>query len=105
MANSGRWASRCALHTAPCSIRAGTAIREAFALPQSVICRVGDQASSSVLLQGPCRSSNKPPTYQRPHLSRTCLTLNVAVGGGELGLERPPGGAYPHWKAPPFHGA
>src|SRR5215831_10547674 len=30
-ANSGRWASRCALHTAPCSIRVGTAIREELA--------------------------------------------------------------------------
>src|SRR5258708_969718 len=45
-ANSGRWASRCALHNAPCSIRVegwdGDTGSVGNPLPQAVICRVGD---------------------------------------------------------------
>src|SRR6266446_4090231 len=46
MVRSGRWAFRCALHNAPCSIRVegwnGDTGRVGNPIPQSVICRVGD---------------------------------------------------------------
>src|SRR6202795_3265440 len=46
-ANSGRWASRCDLHNAPCSIWVGgsygNAGRVGNPIPQSAICGVGDR--------------------------------------------------------------
>src|SRR5215469_18046015 len=43
--DKGPWQSRCALHTAPCSISGwnGDTGRVGNPLPQSVICRVGDR--------------------------------------------------------------
>src|SRR6266853_1271898 len=73
MANSGRWASRCALHNAPCSIRVegwdGDTGRVGNPLPQSVICRVGDgddvwQAKLPLLC---CYEAPVDPVINHPH--------------------------------------
>src|SRR5713101_1670437 len=73
MANCGRWASRCALHNAPCSIHVGgwygNAGRVGNPIPQSVICRVGDgddvwQAKLPLLS---CYETPVDPVINHPH--------------------------------------
>src|SRR5712691_517384 len=85
MANSGRWASRCNLHNAPCSIRVGgsygNAGRVGNPIPQSVICRVGDrddvwQAGLPLLC---CYEAAVDPVIDDPHTDTVSLANLVDV--------------------------
>src|SRR6516164_8140579 len=90
-ANSGRWASRCGLHNAPCSIRVegsyGNAGRVGNPIPQSAICRVGDcddvwQARLPLLR---CYETAVDPVIDDPHTDAVSLAnlFDVECTGGK----------------------
>src|ERR1700681_1684388 len=91
-ASSGRWASRCDLHNAPCSIRVegwyGNAGRVSNPIPQSVICRVGDrddvwQPGLPLLC---CYEAPVDPVINHPHTDAVSLAdlFDVERIGGKL---------------------
>src|ERR1700687_3944876 len=85
MARSGRSASRCNLHNAPCSIRVGgsygNAGRVGNPIPQSAICRVGDrddvwQAGLPLLC---CYEAAVDPVIDDPHTDAVSIANLVDV--------------------------
>src|ERR1700676_1151230 len=95
MARSGRSASRCNLHNAPCSIRVGgsygNAGRVGNPIPQSVICRVGDrdgvwQAGLPLLCSYEARVD---PVINDPHADAVSLAnlVDVECTGGKRRAE------------------
>src|SRR6202521_5613847 len=85
MAAHVRWAFRCGLHNAPCSIRVGgsygNAGRVGNPIPQSAICRVGDrddvwQAGLPLLC---CYEAAVDPVIDDPHTDAVSLANLVDV--------------------------
>src|SRR6202790_3592042 len=91
MARSGRSASRCNLHNAPCSIRVGGSYGDAGRvgnpIPQSVICRVGERDGvwQAGLLSVRCYETVVDPVINHPRADAVSLAnlIDAERSGGK----------------------